>query len=405
MNDESTTKPDYSVEVEIHDSAYFKVVWAHGLRYRPYLIDRGDVQAVSGQIRDQLSALVGNALRREREIALHNDNAVEAANKDEHEIMETLIERCAELFEVLFRCAPGSSATQAYVHEHIRDKIRGERSGKSICFLVKPRVYVPWGLLYDGTLAPDADPTNPDDYAGFWCLKHQISTVFDALASPSDFVVTYDNGVFQTLSIGDAAEFTKAELVLKECLEEQGAIDMLRKRHGSPATTSETLIKAWTDCERTLGLLYFFGHADAKNIGFSATDTISVVKFKNVLIKSGTSPRCLVFLNGCYTTNPDENGTFLEATGRDGFCGYIGAETEVPATFAFRFGLAFQCLLYRGLEVVEIMSQLRRKHWPLSLVYGLYGFPHVSVTHHPEIGKVALPEANYSTGPLGERIV
>jgi hypothetical protein len=248
------------------------------------------------------------------------------------------------------------------------------------------------------------DPNNPKHFSGFWCLRHQVSTVFDPAASPEDFVVEYDNKGFHMLAGGDRDELAKARRALKGSRPERILFARLHRRYGRPATSSNKLAELWGVKEKQLGLLYFFGHADARTMGFSPTDVMSIGDFKKALAKSNPSPRCLVFLNGCYTTNPDPNGTFFEATGRDGFCGYIGAETEVPATFAFRFGLAFQYLLFQGLEVVEVMARLRVQHWPLSLVYGLYGFPHLRVEPVPALATAVLPNVNYSAGPLGELI-
>jgi hypothetical protein len=397
-------KPDYSVNIESVEPAYFKIVWAHGLRYRSYLIDKGDIETISSDIRAQLGSLVSNALIRDKAMANNDSIKITAADAAERDIMQELTRQCSELFTALFTCAPGSDADQSYVNI-IRDQIRSESSPKSICFLVKARIYVPWGLLYDGSPTINAKPTDPDDFSGLWCLRHRVSVVFDTLASPNDFVITYDSKSFHFLTAGDNSEFRKAKLALKRSPAERSLMARLLKKYGRPAISSHDLISTWNDVEQRLGLLYLFCHADARTVGFSVDDTMSVIAFKNTLVKSTTSPRCLVFLNGCFTANPDAKGTFLEATGRDGFCGYIGAETEVPALFAFRFGLAFQRLLFQGHEVAEIMAHLLRKHWPLSLVYGLYAFPHLSITPNSDVGCPPLPDVNYSNGPLGEIII
>ena len=50
---------------------------------------------------------------------------------------------------------------------------------------------------------------------------------------------------------------------------------------------------------------------------------------------------CLVFVNGCCTATGHADGGFLEATGMQGFYGFIGTEANVPDVFALRFGLDF----------------------------------------------------------------
>jgi hypothetical protein len=396
------------VEIEIveKDRTKFRVVWRrYGVPYKPYLIESGDMQTASSEIRVQLAALVSNALERDQALATRDTLNAAVAFKNEQDLMKRLVRHCKNLYSALFETANDSGASQSYVDKYIRAELEKESSSKSICFLVPPRVSIPWGLLYEGVLTSDPDPTKPEDFSGFWCLKHQVATIFDALVSPIDFVVTYETEKFHLVWGGDNAEFTKAKRAIKGYGAERKMVAQLLRHYGKPATGSTSLVQAWTENQARLGLLYLFCHADARTLGFSVADTMSVVDFRHGLKKSAASPRCLVFLNGCFTTNPDENGTFLEATGRDGFCGYIGAETEVPALFAFRFGLAFKSLLYRGVEVVDAMGQLRRQHWPLSLIYGLYAFPHLRLEAHPTFGSMSLPiDVNYSHGPLGEKI-
>jgi hypothetical protein len=402
MTIEPPVKPDYWVTIEIVDPASFRVVWHRGLPYRPYLIDKGDVESVSGDIRTKLGALVNNAMRKESAIKAGNAEALSQVTASERDILLELVRSCRDLCTILFTCTPESGVSQQDV-DRIRDRIRAEQTTKSICFLVKARVYVPWGLLYDGPQPSEIDPANPDCFAGFWCLKHQISAVFDTLASPNDFVVSYDRSEFHTLLAGDSAEFTKAEESLSHPAECQ-RYEKLLQSYGKIAVSSADLVHTWKEREKQLGLLYLFCHANARAIGFSVYDTMNVIDFKRDVVKSADTPRCLVFLNGCFTSNPDVKGTFFEATGRAGFCGYIGAETEIPALFAFRFGLAFQQLFEEGVEVVEIMRRLYRRHWPLSLVYGLYAFPHLRIESRETALDWDWPLDNYSTGPLGAKI-
>jgi hypothetical protein len=402
MNIEQPPKPDYWVTIEIVDPANFRVVWARGLPYRSYLIDKGDVESVSDNIRAQLSELVNNALAKENATKTNDIIQLSEATKSQCEILLELVRCCRELYRILFTCSPESQVGQEYV-DRIRERLTSEKTTKSICFLVKSRVYVPWGLLYDGPQPSDLDQTNPDCFPGFWCLRHQVSTIFDTLASPNDFIVTYDRGGFHTLIAGDSAEFEKATQSLHHPAERQ-LHERLIDRYGDLIVSSVDLVAAWKKQEKQLGLLYLFCHANARTIGFSLYDTMSVVDFKRDLIKSAESPRCLVFLNGCFTSSPDVKGTFFEATGRNGFCGYVGAETEVPSLFAFRFGLAFQRFFEEGMEVVEIMRHLFRQHWPLGLIYGLYAFPHLRISSPECALSWQWPLDNYAEGPLGEKI-
>jgi hypothetical protein len=106
-----------------------------------------------------------------------------------------------------------------------------------------------------------------------------------------------------------------------------------------------------------------------------------------------------VFLNGCHTAV----GEFLEATGGDGFCGFIGTETVVPYLFAHRFGAALMSLLYSGHPLISIMDRLREQHWPLSLVYGLYAYPALRLD--PGFTVPVPSTDNYSKMAVGNKMV
>ena len=172
------------------------------------------------------------------------------------------------------------------------------------------------------------DQTN---LTGFGASYTRLLLSSNSPAYGNDFAVEYENAKFQLLAGGDKEELTKAEDFLDKANTGEKELAAKLLKGSASVTSSEALLEAWRKTEAHLGLLYLFGHANARTMGFSINDTMDVIAFKNSLKKSKGSPRCLVFLNGCYTSNPElESGTFLEATGRQGFCGYIGAETEVP---------------------------------------------------------------------------
>jgi hypothetical protein len=110
----------------------------------------------------------------------------------------------------------------------------------------------------------------------------------------------------------------------------------------------------------------------------------------------------LGILNGCSTAVGKDCQSFIEALSRDGFCGFLGTESEIPNVFALRFGSAFlNRLLVSGHPLVQVVDELRREHWPLSLLYGLYGYPLLQIV--PSAGGTAIIgcPANFSRGPLG----
>jgi hypothetical protein len=406
--------PDITVRIETAVDDFFKVVWEwNGASHPSYVIRKTDLDAAAVDIRSQLGMLVRNriehakASKRVADAAPGDPAALQAAEEvlkaeaDQKEIMQCLVREGRGLHDTLFTRMAGSAADQTYV-DRIRAHISGLAGKKSICFMVKPRVYIPWGLVYEGPRPVDPDPVEPTDFPGFWCLKHRVATVYNESVSPFDFDPMDPPATFDYLACVHKQEFDASQQVLADPLykgKHQDEMDLLVKlgqEWGSPVNTPEELVSGWRD---SLGLLYLYCHASSDALGFSVKDTMRIRDFQNNLIKRVASPKCLVFLNGCYTATKDD---FLTATARQGFAGYVGAETEVPTVFAFRFGIAFQCLFALGNPVADVMDMLRVRHWPLSLLYGLYALPEVRVKKNEAFLAPPLPTGNYSAGPLGE---
>ena len=65
--------------------------------------------------------------------------------------MHGLTVSCSGLFTTLFTPSIDkvSIADEEYV-SRIKQKILNEQKPLSICFLIRPRMHVPWGLVFDG---------------------------------------------------------------------------------------------------------------------------------------------------------------------------------------------------------------------------------------------------------------
>jgi hypothetical protein len=223
--------------------------------------------------------------------------------------------------------------------------------------------------------------------------------LYDTLLSPDEFDAPYAAEQFETLIGVDSALHRKASTQLPAASPEAGVFSLLNERFSVPMTDSRTLRIEWDRRQARLGLLYLYCHASEHRIGFSGADVLDTIDFTVDYRKHSVPPRCLVFLNGCHTAA----GGFLEATGRDGFCGFIGAETAVPYMFAHRFGAAVIAALYGGEPLASIMDRLRERHWPLSLVYGLYAYPFLQLVPCFEIP--AMANDNYSDLSVGSQTV
>ncbi|HKR63224.1 MAG TPA: CHAT domain-containing protein [Thermoanaerobaculia bacterium] len=364
------------------NASRLKVVWSRGGReFRPYLLDIDMVRRTANEhVRPALTELV-RAMRAQ----------------DRTRIADALRETAVagrRLHDVLFYAEAGSAQDPASVQKWLA-KMDDVRIG----FTVDPRIHVPWGLVFDSD--PDAIPAGAIDsqhYDSFWCLKYEVSTVYSfleplGLQSPADP---------EAFSLAAAVD----EQVLGRILDKIGADDQEAWQSVKSAaraffTSSSDLIQQWNQNSDTIALLYFLCHASGTELRLT-NDQLSIDDFKLKLRRQSSvdRPPCLVILNGCLTATGSETGGFLEATGASGYCGFIGTETKIPDVFAFRFGRDLVArMLFNGETAAEALAQLRKAHWPLSLVYQLYGDPALQVKV-PE-SRFTPTNANYSDGPLG----
>ena len=168
------------------------------------------------------------------------------------------------------------------------------------------------------------------------------------------------------------------------------------------------LIEQWKTNGNNVNILFFYCHADGTTLVLDPADSLSMENFTLKLKKKARAgddpPTCLVFLNGCSTATGHEKGGFLEATGNAGFCGFIGTESTVPDIFAMRFSLAFLYeMAHSGSPVYQVMDELRRKHWPLSLVYSVYCYPPLCVTKNAKLSSEGITFGNFSRQQLGSQ--
>jgi hypothetical protein len=146
----------------------------------------------------------------------------------------------------------------------------------------------------------------------------------------------------------------------------------------------------WTECQRHWrsiaedydSVLYMFGHSDGERImladGSDRADAVLPASgFSSSFRKRGdTRSASICILNGCRTAAPGTNrpwpASFLSATRKPGFFGFIGTEIEIPNTVASRYGVALLWRLFREGEALgDAFDALRREPdlFPVNLLY------------------------------------
>lgn len=378
-----TELPLVTVDLRFHESK-LKVTWNdNGMDYQQYFVDRDRLQRLGTTARSHLAALVDLARRGQLAQVGPTLRKLALAGYD--------------LFHALFLADSGTAEADT-----VREDLANKQGGFRVLVKVDHRIHVPWGLIYDSS--PDAlgEGATIDDYPDFWSVKHLLSTVHHRVP-PRPEPPNRDR--FQVLPVLNKDSFDEALNAISE--DEKIAIADLFGMPTRAVFSTHEFLDRWKTAMTEVGLIYFYCHANGTSLALGVTDQIDIdqLALMSAARTRGQRQTCLFFLNGCGTALGNASGGFLEATVHPGFCGFIGTEAKVPDVFALRFGAAFlHEFLHGGLPIYQIMASLRRQHWPLSLLYGIYGHPMLRLP--PSDAVKALPptmQSNFSHDNVGTR--
>lgn len=369
-----------------------KIVWQVAeASFPPYSVDSDLLERKGEEVRAELYKLVEQIRRR----------GIEQAGVG----LERLAEAGTLLYEALFHSHDESTV------EQVKSWLTRKKKPYRIHFIVEGRIHIPWGLVYDGdtkNLDASEEYHSIEKYQDFWCIKHFLSTVYFRIPPVASENIPADE--FCILPLFHKGVFDRVVPSLEET--ERAAMEHLfaafckSSSFNSPLFTSLNFFELWRELMLSSSLVYICCHADQTRLALDTNDTINIDDMQLKLkLKSGTDQEStrFLFLNGCSTAVGNSKGGFIEATGNTGFYGFIGTECKVPDVFAVRFGIDFIIsLLYTGKPIFQIMDELRRKHWPLSLIYGIYCYPSLKVCPSPgQPYPFSNSQVNYSLGVLG----
>ena len=361
------------------EDGHLKLVWtATGPEgswpAQPYEVSRGSLQ--------QASEMVRGVLRR---LATLPDPAPE----DQYQVVLCeLFARSDALCDNLFSAADGGQA----IADDARDLLRNARSEAATAqadppsleiILCDETVHVPWGFVFDQEASDPPAKFNQsvEDLADFWLICFKLGVRFQGgrsrLPKPGCAGGRSLYALHEDL-------FTRARAALRKRSEELD--HRLDELLGGDALTATT----WTDCrqhwrqiaEEYDSIVYMFGHSDGERIiladGREAVDAVLPASSFGTSFRkrSDTRTASICILNGCRTAAPSASqpwpASFLSATRRPGFFGFVGTETEVPNDFASRYGVKLLWRLCReGQSLGDAFDALRRESdlFPLNLLY------------------------------------
>jgi len=244
----------------------------------------------------------------------------------------------------------------------------------TLTFRVIEGIYVPWGLVYD-----DPNIKNPGNEAvleSFWCMKYNVATnLMDLMANGVEKPWPTDDMPVLFGAHQDIWQATRAKL------RNPDKEHLLKLLHpvDQPKFSLDDLADLWGSRRaenKPFGLFCLLCHASGTGIciGVDEANTIGHSRFAQRFERYDIhdKPPTLVFIAGCQTAVGDLDSGFLQATSNSGYCGYIGAEVKVPDLFTLGFLSEFLERFYAGGRTVgDVMRELRREHWPLSLAFSM----------------------------------
>jgi hypothetical protein len=242
-------------------------------------------------------------------------------------------------------------------------------------------IHVPWGLIFSGDpelLSEEDGIPKPEDYSDFWSMKYLLCTIFKGARiryKPERFI---ERDCFRLLPALNNQAYNRAIGVLQS--KEKDIIQTFFTAHG-PITTKKELFKRWPLVRDYSGLLYFFCHSSGTKLEFSDSTAEKLTAndiYRHLLCRNPDTIN-FVFFNGCMSaTGPNPlvekvEDAFIDSLASSGFKGFIGTEAPVPDVFALKFGFEFLQHFLEGKKTMrEVLQDLRKQHWPMSLIYAAY---------------------------------
>ena len=345
-----------------------KFVWTDaGRPFLPYCVDRDGLTHAVQAVRESVDHYVRS----------YSDPPTTTTRSR----FRSLATAGAQLYQAIFTRVTGDQSVEE-IKAWLTDRSKNQLT---VEFIVDDRIYVPWGLVYEGGESPNAEHGRHSSCVDFWAIKYQVTANYFRITPGSAHGISRKDIELLVVINKEVYERTR------KTIGRQGAsrIDAIMRRDGDVISSTTDLFERWQLARQRASILFFYCHGTGTELKLSDDDVLRATDWRPRLKRSHGSHRwwSLVILNACETAVGSKAGGFLEATGSSGFHGFIGAEGILPPEFALRFGTELlDRFLTSGDLLSTIVNNMRLEYLPLSVLYGVYCYPdiHVSVCGHDE---------------------
>jgi hypothetical protein len=358
-----------------------------------------DEARLADAIRVARDAMLGVVKQREDGVAVFqggaefatsdaNPQGTRVSSAAETKALTTLARAGGALFQVLF-AGRKAGADEKAIGELL--KKCALRSDKQLTLqIVAERFPVPWGVLYLGSIAEDAE-LSWDNFLGLRCIIEQIPLKADSIVDDSDIPSDHP-----ALVVG---------VNVNESIDSQFSLDVVKrqldfwndeaKAAGSRLTfatrTSRGEVLKALSGHAPDQLMYLYCHAETNGpddpggisgscFVFTGDERITLADLDAEAANLPALPgNPLVFINACESgeLRPEFYDGFIPYFMSKGARGVIGTECQTPAIFATEWALRFFPRFLAGEPIGELFLGLRREFLerhgnPLGLLYNVY---------------------------------
>ena len=312
--------------------------------------------------------------------------SIDIALTDRDVALRALARAGARLFQQIF-FGPGAGADSKLVGELLRNLATDPGTRLKIQ-IVAENAPVPWGLLYLGEVAGNAQL----DWYKFLGMRHVVESIpLMNTSEPPDESISSEP--LLTVGINVNSEIDRqmeSDFVARQQMFWQKAARDQKRIRVVPRTTRAQVLEALTDEKNREQILYFYCHAasaglddrkgpDAASLALTDGDItlgdLSLDAPTSMLLRGNP----LVFINACESADlsPTFYDGFVPYFMAKGARGVVGTECKTPALFAAEWAQQFFDRFLAGEPLGEAFLALRQEFLeqhgnPLGLLYAVH---------------------------------